>query len=256
MWGAIIGAIIAAMGSYMQYNAQKKAANKVANENLRAMQARNQREKDTVDAVKNRSRDYSAANQEAEQADIQQKLEQDYYQPAMEAQAINQAASTTQGDVSSDYTAAKEAANADVLQKNADFANILSRINAAKDWRMNEGFRIGDLATDVGLMGNFQRGDDAVSQMKMQAAANSGAGQALLGQLMQIGGTTAMSYGLGNLGSGGDTGSNLAGDYSGKGLGKLMTTGNSAPSGLIGDFSGKGLGSKLNSGNTLGLWKP
>ena len=55
MWGAIIGAIIAAMGTYMNYNAQRKAANKVANENLRAIMQRNERERDTVDAVKNRS---------------------------------------------------------------------------------------------------------------------------------------------------------------------------------------------------------
>lgn len=203
MWAAIIGAIIAAMGTYMNYNAQKKAARKVAQENLLAQKQRNEREKDTVDMVKKRSQDYTTENMLSEQDAIQRNLANEYLQPAMEAQAISQAAPSSQGDVSSDYLAAQSQADADVAANAKEYADILSRINAGKDWRMNEGFRIGDTAVDAGLQGNFQRGQELVNQQRLNAAAQAGSGQALMGQLMQIGGSAMMS---GGFGSGGDKG--------------------------------------------------
>ena len=69
----------------------------------------------------------------------------------------------------------------------------MARTNAAKQLRLNEGYRNADAASTIGRLQNFAQGQNVVDQMKIQDAANSGAGMSALGGLVSSLGTAAMS---------------------------------------------------------------
>lgn len=190
---AIAGLIASLAGTAISYNSQQQAAKRASQASLDAMRRQQQYQRQAEQTALERAQDYRTENRQDEQEAIRQELEQDYSRPALAAQEINANAATTQGDVSADYKAAKERSDANVESLAKTFANLMARTNAAKQLRLNEGYRNADAASTIGRLQNFAQGQNVVDQMKIQDAANSGAGMSALGGLVSSLGTAAMS---------------------------------------------------------------
>lgn len=192
---AIAGLIASLAGTAISYNSQQQAAKRVNNESLAAIRRQNEYQRQAAEAAKNRAEDYKTENRLEQQEAIENELTQEYSAPALDAQAINAAAATTQGDVSGDYKAAKAKSDANVESLAKTFANLMARTNSAKQLRLNEGYKNADAATQIGLLQNFSNGQSAVDQMKIQNAANSGATGNLLGSILGAVGSYGMAKG-------------------------------------------------------------
>lgn len=230
----VIGGLIASiLGAGMQYNAAASAANKTTQANLAAHRRQQQFQEQASRAAMDNAEDFRTENRIEKQQQIEDRLEQEYSAPAMDAQTINAQAATTQGDVSGDYTAAKSASNANVEQLAKNFARLMARTGSAQQLRTNEAYKIADTAANIGRLQNFARGQGAVDQQTISEAANSGAGMNFLGSLIGSIGQAGMMYG-GNFGKAIDPLKSLDGvtkEYTSK-LGK----------GLSGNFIGDARG--------------
>ena len=184
----------------MQYNAQQQAAKRVQSESLAAMRRQQQYQRQAEQTALDRAQDYKTEDRLDEQHAIQNEMEQEYLTPTLSAQSINANTATTQGDVSSDYQAAKAKSNANVENLARTFANLMARSNAAKQLRLNEGYKNADAASTIGRLQNFARGQGAVDEMRIQDAANSGSGQNALGGLISSLGAAYLGGGFGGIG--------------------------------------------------------
>lgn len=194
---AIAGLIASLAGAAISYNSQQQAAKRANQASLDAMRRQQEYQRQAEQTALERANDYKTENRLEKQQEIADELEQDYVKPALSAQAINAAAATTQGDVSGDYKAAKAQSDQNVDNLAKTFANLMARTNAAKQLRLNEGYRNADAASTIGRLQNFAQGQDAVDQMKIREAANSGATGNFLGQVLGAVGTAGMMYGAG-----------------------------------------------------------
>ena len=192
---AIAGLIAALAGAAISYNSQQQAAKRASQASLDAIRRQQQYQRQAEQTALERANDYKTENRLEKQQEIASELEQDYVQPTLSAQSINASTATTQGDVSGDYKAAKAASDANVEDLAKTFANLMARTNAAKQLRLNEGYRNADAASTIGRLQNFSQGQNAVDQMKIQEAANSGATGQFLGNLLSTAGTAGMTYG-------------------------------------------------------------
>ncbi|MCZ4065459.1 hypothetical protein NB636_02030 [Oxalobacter aliiformigenes] len=190
---AIAGLIASLAGTAISYNSQQQAAKRANQASLDAMRRQQQYQQQAEQTALERANDYKTENRQEKQEAIRQELEQEYSAPALAAQEINANAATTQGDVSNDYKTYKAASDANVEDLTRTFANLMARTNAAKQLRLNEGYKNADAASTIGRLQNFAQGQSVVDQMKIQDAANSGAGMSALGGLVSSLGTAAMS---------------------------------------------------------------
>lgn len=195
---AIAGLIASLAGTAISYNSQQQAAKRANQASLDAMRRQQEYQRQAEQTALERANDYKTENRQEKQEAIRQELEQEYSAPALAAQEINANAATTQGDVSGDYRAAKAKSDANVENLAKTFASLMARTNAAKQLRLNEGYKNADAASTIGRLQNFAQGQNVVDQMKIQDVANSGATGNLLGGLLSTAGTAGMIYG-GNL---------------------------------------------------------
>lgn len=192
---AIAGLIASLAGTAISYNSQQQAAKRANAESLAAMRRQQEYQRQAEQAAMDRAQDYKTENRLEEQQEIQQEMEREYLAPTLSAQAINASTSTTQGDVSGDYKAAKTKSDANVESLAKTFANLMARTNSSKQLRLNEGYKMADTASSIGRLQNFSQGQSAVDQMKIQNVANSGSTGALIGGLLGTLGQAGMTYG-------------------------------------------------------------
>lgn len=196
MTGLEIAALIAALsGTAIQYKNSTDAARRATEATQRALQRQDglqqQAEKKAMDTAKEFTTDDRTANQ----AQLEQQLTEQFTQPAAEAQAINSAQSTTQGNVSEDYTAAKARSDVKRATDLHTLARLMGKTTAAGRLRSNEAIRVADSAAGIDRLGSFSRGNAAADQLAIQNAARPNANMQLLGGLLQAGGSAGLAYG-------------------------------------------------------------
>lgn len=192
---AIAGLIASLAGTAISYNSQQQAAKRAQSESLAAMRRQQQYQRQAEQTALDRAQDYKTDDRLEEQHAIANEMEQEYLAPTLSAQSINANTATTQGDVSGDYRAAKAKSDANVESLAKTFANLMARSNAAKQLRLNEGYKNADAASTIGRLQNFSQGQDAVDRMRIADAANSGATGQFLGDLLGTLGSAGMMYG-------------------------------------------------------------
>lgn len=192
---AIAGLIASLAGTAISYNSQQQAAKRANAESLAAMRRQQEYQRQAEQAAMDRAQDYRTENRLEEQQAIRQEMEREYLAPTLSAQAINASTSTTQGDVSGDYKAAKAKSDANVENLAKTFANMMARTNSSKQLRLNEGYKMADTASSIGRLQNFAQGQGAVDQLKINDAANSGGAGQFLGSLLGAAGTYGMVKG-------------------------------------------------------------
>ena len=225
MTGLEIGALIAAIvGAGVQYKAQTDAAERqqreIAASLLRQDEYSRKAEKKALDTAQT----YAPDKRMAEQDQLAAQIEQSLIQPVAESQAIRNQQTTTQGDVSQDYTAAKARSELETMKQAEGLARLLGKTTSAGRLRLNEGVRLMDAGMDVDRLGNFARGQYGADQIAIQQAGNPNAGQMFLGSVLQGLGSAGMAYG-GSMGTAAGAGSAAAaGGNAAQGL-KLGSTG-------------------------------
>lgn len=191
-----IAALVAAVvGAGVQYKAQTDAAERqqreIAASLLRQDEYSRKAEKKALDTAQT----YAPDKRMVEQDQLAAQIEQSLIQPVAESQAIRNQQTTTQGDVSQDYTAAKARSELETMKQAEGLARLLGKTSSANRLRLNEGVRLMDAGMDVDRLGNFARGQYGADQIAIQQAGNPNAGQMFLGSVLQGLGSAGMAYG-------------------------------------------------------------
>lgn len=197
-----IAALVAMVaGAGMQYKATTDAQER-QNAAIRESLARQkdlqiQAEKKATDTAQQ----FAPSDRKAEQAQIADQITKELVQPVSESQAIRSQQSTTQGDVSNDYTTAKAASDLNALKSAQQLAALLGKTTASNRLRMNEGVRLMDTGQAIDQLGSFSRGNQAADQIAITQAGRPDAGLQFAGSVLQGVG----SAGLAGAGSAGTT---------------------------------------------------
>lgn len=193
-----IAALIAmVVGAGVQYQTQQDAIGERNRQIQQSMQnQRNlqmQAEKKAIDTAQT----FEAPERAQQQSEIEQQIEQSLMDPVSESQAIRAKQSTTQGDVSSDYTMAKAASDAAVMKDAHTLAKLMSKTTGANRLRMNEGLRMMDASMDIDRFGSFSRGQSGADQIAIGASGVPDAGMMAIGGALQGIGSMGASGGFG-----------------------------------------------------------
>lgn len=196
MTGFEIAALIAMLaGSGMQYKANKDAERRQEQATREALARQAELQKKAETKALTTADGFSTDKRDAEQAQIEANLTGELIKPVAEAQQINAAQSTTQGNVSNDYTAAKAASNVQQMKTAEALARLLGKTTAAGRLRTNEAIRMTDAAAEIDRLGNFSRGQSGADQIGIQAAGRPNAGLVLGGSLLTAAGGAALAGG-------------------------------------------------------------
>jgi hypothetical protein len=219
---ALIAMIV---GAGMQYKANSDAAKRAEQATMQSLQKQRGFQKEAESEAKNAADKYQAETRAEKQQEIEQNLNTEYMQPVEAAQTINQEGATTQGDVSSDYVAAKATSDANTLNSSRNLAKLLAKTSSAGNLRMGEGFDLADSTTKVGQIGSFAKGQAAVDEILIKQAAQPSAGLMGLGQLISaLGSFGAMSGALSGAGSAAASGATTAGGLTNSVMPSLTST--------------------------------
>ena len=192
---AIAGLIASIAGAGISYQSSANAAKKAQEASLNAMRHQQELQRQAERSAMDTAQNFRTENREEQQQQIQNRLEQEYSAPAIDAQTINAQAATTQGDVSGDYQTKKAVSDANVESLAKNFARMMARAGAAKQLRTNEAYDMSDAASRIGLLQNFSQGQEKIDRLAIQDAANSGETGNMLGSLLTSLGTAGMMYG-------------------------------------------------------------
>lgn len=196
-----IAALVATLaGSAMQYKASQDAQSR-QNAAIRESLARQkdlqmQAEQKALGAAK----EFAPADRKTEQAQIADQITQELSAPVSESQAIRNQQSTTQGNVSNDYTTAKAASELNSLKSAQQLAALLGKTTASSRLRMNEGIRLMDTGQSIDQLNSFSRGNQAADQIAIDVAGRPSAGLTFAGSALSGIGRAALM-------GGGDAGS-------------------------------------------------
>lgn len=200
MAGAISGTTIAALaamiaGSYMQYQAsadaqeRQNAAIREGLDRQRNLQIQAEQKALTT------ANEFSPADRVAEQSKIADQITNELITPVSESQAIRSKQSTTQGEVSKDYTTAKAQSELNSVKSAQQLAALLGKTASSNRLRMGEGIRLMDTGQEIDQLNNFSRGSQAADQIAIQVAGRPDAEKMFLGSLLQTGGSAGLMYG-------------------------------------------------------------
>ncbi len=188
-------------GAYMQNQAAVEAQdrqNAAIREGLkRQSQLQQEAEKKALDTAQT----YNTADRTAEQTQLADEITQNLMTPVSESQAIRAQQTTTQGNVSDDYSTAKAASDMASLKSAEQLARLLGKSTSANRLRMNEGIRLMDAGQAIDQLGSFSRGNQAADQIAIQVAGRPDADMQFAGSVLQGVG----SAGLMGAGSSGTT---------------------------------------------------
>lgn len=197
-----IAALVAMLGgTALQYkastDAQERQRRQIADSQARQRQFQMQAEKKAMD----RAQEFTTEGRQKERQQIEEEITADLAEPVMAAQEINNQTSTTQGDVSKDYEAAKAAANLNQLKSAEALARLLGRTTSATRLRQNEAIRLADTEGDIRRLGSFARGQINADEIGIQQAGIPDAGLQLAGGLASaLGGAALMGGSEGTIG--------------------------------------------------------
>lgn len=205
MTGLEIGALIAAIvGAGVQYKAQTDATERQQREIAASLLKQDEFSRKAEKKALDTAQTYAPDKRLAEQDQLATEIEQSLIQPVAESQAIRNQQTTTQGDVSQDYTAAKARSELETMKQAEGLARLLGKTTSAGRLRLNEGVRLMDAGMDVDRLGNFARGQLGADQIGIQLAGQADAGQMFLGKTLQALGSMGMSSYGGAASGGGD----------------------------------------------------
>jgi hypothetical protein len=217
MTGLEIAALIAMLaGSAMQYKANTDAARRQEQQTREALARQDGLQRSAEKRALTTAGEFSTDKRAADQAQIEADLTQEFVKPVESAQQINASQSTTQGNVSKDYTAAKAASSVRTMKTAEALARLLGKTTAAGRLRTNESIKVADAAADIDRLGSFSRGQAGADQIAIQAAGRPNAELMLGGSMLQAAGGATLAGGsdgtIGKLFGGG--GGNAAGGMS------------------------------------------
>lgn len=240
MTGFEIAALVAMLaGTAMQHKASTDAAQRQEQATREALARQDEFQRMAEKKALDTADDFSADKRQADQAQIESELTQQFTKPVESAQQINAAQATTQGNVSKDYTAAKAGSDLQVMKSAEALARLLGKTTAAGRMRTNEAIKMTDAASGIDRIGNFSRGMAGADQIGIQAAGRPSAGLTLGGSLLQAGGGAALAGGAnGTIGKlfGGGGGASL-----GTGIGGTAATSMQAGAPIATSTGGIGL---------------
>lgn len=213
MTGLEIAALTAMIaGSYMQYQANTDAADRQQAEIRKSLERQAELQKQSEKKAVDTAAKFAPADRIKEQAALEDQISKELIAPVNESQAIRAEQSTTQGDVSGDYSTAKATATANSLKSAEALARLLGKTTSANRLRMNEGIRLMDTGQAIDQLNSFSRGQQTADNIGIQVAGRPDAEQVFMGSLLQAGGSAGMMYGGGasaaNAGTAGTYGTN------------------------------------------------
>lgn len=200
MAGALTATQIAALaamvaGSYMQYQANTEAADRQQSAIRQSLDRQSELQKQAEKKALDTAGKFAPGDRAKEQAAIEEQISTDLMAPVSESQQIRAQQSTTQGDVSNDYSDAKAASTVASLKSAEQLARLLGKTTSANRLQMNEGIRMLDSGQAIDQLNSFSRGQQSADQIGIQVAGRPDAEKVFLGSLLQAGGSAGLSYG-------------------------------------------------------------
>lgn len=168
-------------GAAMQAKAASDAARRQRQATEDAMRRQNDFQRQAEERTLKQAEEYKSENRQEKQDELTEGLTQMFYQPVATAQDANNIKTTTAGNVSSDYQAAKAKSNASQQKMAQELAGLFGQQRSANRLRQNEGIGMADAASDIARLGNFAGGQYAVDKMKIDEAGRPNAGLNILG---------------------------------------------------------------------------
>lgn len=190
---AALAALVA--GSYTQYQASTEAAQRqdaaIRQSLERQAELQKQAEKKAIDTAGK----FAPGDRMKEQAVIEDQIATELMAPVSESQQIRAQQTTTQGDVSGDYSDAKAASTVASLKSAEQLARLLGKTTSANRLRMNEGIQMLDSGQAIDQLNSFSRGQQSADQIGIQVAGRPDAEKVFMGSLLQAAGSAGLSYG-------------------------------------------------------------
>lgn len=197
----------AAMNSYAQQSAQRRAQAAINDANL---QLQND-QKDINKKILEGAQQYQSHVREAGQQQESKRITSDIMNDVSASQKLRDESQAVQGNVSNDYEQALQTSKAKTADETQAYANLVGNIRGANALRMNEGFNLDRLGEQVGMMAKDAQGHYKIGQENAQNALNSRDGLANFGSLLQAVGSAALLYGgVSGAASGAATGAGTA----------------------------------------------
>ncbi len=198
MTGLEIAALVAMVtGAGLQYKASTDAQRRQREEIARSLAAQKELQLQAEKKAMDTAATFDPAKRTAEQDQIAADIEQALITPVSESQAIRAQQSTTQGDVSGDYTTAKAAADLNTIKQAEQLARLLGKTTSANRLRMGEGIRLMDAGQAIDQLNSFSRGQQSADNVAIQQAGLQDPGLMFAGSLLQTAGTAGMMSGAG-----------------------------------------------------------
>lgn len=189
---AALAALVA--GSYMQYQANTEAADRQQEAIRRSLEGQAELQKQAEKKALDSAAKFAPGDRATEKAAIEEQITTDLMAPVSESQAIRAQQSTTQGNVSNDYSEAKAKSTAESLKSAEQLARLLGKTTSANRLQMNEGIRLMDTGQAIDQLNSFSRGQQAADQIGIQVAGRPDAEKIFMGSLLQAGGSAGLSY--------------------------------------------------------------
>lgn len=200
MTGLEIAALVAMVaGAGMQYKAAQDAQERQNAAIREGLQRQRDLQIQAEQKAMGTAREFNTEDRRTEQTQIADQITQELLAPVSESQAIRAQQTTTQGNVSNDYTTAKAASDVQSLKAAEQLARLLGKSTSANRLRMNEGIRLMDAGQAIDQLGNFSRGNQGADQIAIQVAGRPDAG-------LQFGGSVLQGIGSAGLMGGGSAG--------------------------------------------------
>jgi hypothetical protein len=228
-----IAALIAAVvGAGVQYKASSDSQQRQREAIAAGLEKQRQSQTEAEKMAMDQAQDFAPEKRKENQAAIAAEIEQNLIAPVSEANVIRNQQTTTQGDVSGDYSTAKAQSDANVLKDAQSLARIFGKTGSASRLRVDEALKMAETGMNIDRISNFARGNAAASQIAVQQAGQVDPGMVLAGSLLQAGGTAGLM-------SGGSAAAKQAG---GSGLSATASTSASASSPFAATTAGHGFG--------------
>ena len=141
--------------------------------------------------------EFAPEDRKASQDQIAEQITTELVTPVNESQAIRSQQSTTQGNVSEDYTTAKAASDLNSIKAAQKLAQLLGKTTSASRLRMGEAIKMMDTGQSIDQLGSFSRGQAGATQIGYQAAGQVDPGMEMVGTILQGAGSAGMSMGAG-----------------------------------------------------------
>ncbi len=195
---AALAAMVAGAG--IQYKASTDAQERQQREIMASLEAQRALQMEAEKKAMGAAAEFATPKRAAEQEQIAADIEQALIQPVSESQAIRAEQSTTQGNVSDEYTTAKAKSELETVKQAEQLARLLGKTTSAGRLRMNEGIRLMDTGQDVDRLAGFSRGQAGADNIAIQQAGQVSPGSVLAGQLLMAAGSAGLMYGGGAAG--------------------------------------------------------